>query len=64
MGLSGEDLLQVLPLFILLDCVVQALEELYVLNIAVVKLCPEKGQVQSTERTECLQEEDQTPHTF
>lgn len=45
MELSGKDSLQAVPLFILLDCVVQALEELYVLNIAVVILYLEKGQV-------------------
>ncbi|PKU45145.1 hypothetical protein llap_4550 [Limosa lapponica baueri] len=40
------------------DSVVQALEEFDLLNIAVVTLCPEKGQVKNTERTEYLQEED------
>ena len=45
MGWSGEDSLQVLPLFILLGWVVQALGEVHVLNIAVVTLCLEKGQL-------------------
>jgi len=40
MGMSGQDSWQVVPLFILLGSVVQMLEELYVLNIAVVPLWP------------------------